>query len=381
MLSSFKNLKNKAQKKAKELVSTITHGGKVGKIHDISKESSTFSGVFGYVENGVLHDWREALDLDKEIKKQWFSSVDNGRAFPKIYKSGYEVHNTETWEARRKNINFLCDINDKETLKMYRDYLLGGSVDSNDVNHSSTVVSGDVPKEIVKELYSIKSDKIKFAALEENLDEDFIPFPVARLAIAGKDPICLVDFLEASKCKEYGIDAITMCAPDENKTRGVRLELCQDEDGQEIRSYEILNGTYDMDLNWEVEGKKCEMKISVSSDGSAKILKRNGVTDEEICAHTEVMVGKQHEPKFLYEALGLKQTQGKSMEKVQPKLYKRSQPQKSKEIKELVEKNPEVKSALKEFASEVKEESSESVKPLTDVTKADVKEAGSSMQR
>ncbi|WP_265583125.1 hypothetical protein [Wolbachia endosymbiont of Diaphorina citri] len=35
--------------------------------------------------------------MDKEIKKQWFSSVDNGRAFPRIYKSGYEVHNTETW--------------------------------------------------------------------------------------------------------------------------------------------------------------------------------------------------------------------------------------------------------------------------------------------
>ncbi len=362
-------------------MSTVTHGGKVGKIHDISRESSTFSGVFGYVENGVIHDYREALDLDKEIKKQWFPSVSNGKAFPKMYKSGYEVHNTETWEAREKNINLLHDINDKETLRMYRDYLIGGSVDSNDVNHSSTIVSGDVPKEIVEELYSMKSDKIKFAALEENLDEDFIPFPVARLAVAGKDPICLVDFLEANKCKEYGIDAITMCSPDENKTRGVRLTLCQDEDGKEIRSYEILHGTYDMDLNWEVEGKKCEMKISVSSDGSAKILKRNGVIDEEIYAYTEVMVGKEHDTKSLYEALGLQQIQGKNVEKIQPKLYKRSQPQKSKEIKELVEKNPEVQSALKEFASEVKEESSESVKPLTDMTKANVKEAGSSMQR
>ncbi|QXY88898.1 hypothetical protein [Wolbachia endosymbiont of Diaphorina citri] len=252
-------------------------------------------------------------------------------------------------------------------------------MDSNDVNHSSTVVSGDVPKEIVKELYGMKSDKIKFAALEENLDEDFIPFPVARLAVAGKDPICLMDFLEASKCKEYGIDAITICSPDENKTRGVRLVLCQDEDGQEIRSYEVLNGTYDMDLNWEVAEKKCEMKISVSADGSAKILKRNGVTDEEIYAHQEVMVGKPHDTKFLYEALGL--NQGKSTEKVQPKLYKRSQPQKSKEIKELVEKNPEVESALKEFASGVKEESSESVKPLTNVAKPNVKGADSSIGR
>ncbi|WP_349967409.1 hypothetical protein [Wolbachia endosymbiont of Armadillidium arcangelii] len=385
MLSSFKNLKNKA----KEMVSTVSHGGKVGKIHDISKESSTFSGVFGYIENGVLHDYREALDLDKEIKKQWFSSVSNGKAFPKMYKSGYEVHDAETWEARQKNINLLYDIHDEETLRMYRDYLLGVSADSNDVNHSSKMVSGDVPKEVVKELYGMQSNKIKFAALEENLDENFIPFPVARLAIAGKDPVCLRDFLEASKCKEYGIDAITICKPDENKTRGVRLTLCEDEDRQEIRSYEVLNGSYDMTIAWEVEGKKCQMDISVSSDGSAKILKRNGVIDEQICAHQDVMVGKQHETKFLYEALGLQQTQEKSTEKVKPSLNRRSKPKaveasSSKEgakIEQLVEKNPEAKSALKEFASEVQEESSESMKPLTNVTKADVKGAGSSIQR
>ncbi|MHC3897977.1 UNVERIFIED_CONTAM: hypothetical protein LBW93_03600 [Wolbachia endosymbiont of Nasonia longicornis] len=46
-----------------------------------------------------------------------------------------------------------------------------------------------------------------------------------------------------------------------------------------------------------------------------------------------------------------------------------------------MEKNPEVQSALKGFASEVKEESSESMKPLTDMTKTNVKEAGSSIQR
>lgn len=354
MLSALKNLKNKAQ----ELVSTVTHGQGVSK--SIDKENCLPENAlnpsypyanFGYMENGVF------------------------------YKSEPAIR-----DKANLSISGVSGLPDEESWEIFQKYKVGKPQGEGDRYKSrlNTLLEGEVPKKVVEELYNTKSDKIKFAALEEFLDEENRSFPVARLAVAGKDPVCLLDFLEASKCKEYGIDAITMCSPDENKTRGVRLTLCQDEDGQEIRSYEILNGTYDMDLNWEVEGKKCEMKISVSADGSAKILKRNGVTDEEIYAHTEVMVGKEHEPKSLYEALGLQQIQGKNMEKIQPKLYKRSQPKDSSSkaaIKQLVEKNPEVKSALKEFTSEVKEESSESVRPLTDMTKANVKEAGSSIGR
>lgn len=357
-------LKSKVQTKTKELVSTITHGQGVSKSSSVSK--NFHPGEFGYIEDNTLHTRLEATAYRKDVDPNF-----------ELYRYCYYIFDDQEWKDHQKEISNLYN-NDKELLKNYRKDMFGHEMTSYDANYRPVIIAGEVPMKIVKELYS-KSDKIKFAALEENYDLDDLPFPVARLAIAGKDPVCLMDFLEASKCKEYGIDAITMCSPDENKTRGVRLSICQDEDGKEIKSYEILNGIYDMDLNWEVEGKKCEMKISVSADGSAKILKRNGVTDEEIYAHTEVMVGKQHDTKSLYEALGLQQ--GKSMEKIQPKLHKRSQPQKSKEIKELVEKNPEVKSALKEFASEVKEESSESVKPLTDITKANVKEAGSSMQR
>lgn len=349
MLSALKNIKSKAQ----ELVSTVTHGKGVSK--SIDKENCLPENAlnpsypyanFGYMENGVFYKSEPAIK-----------------------------------DKANLSISGVSSLPDEESWEIFQKHKVGKSQGEGDryKSHLNTLLEGEVPKKVVEELYNIKSDKIKFAALEEFLDEENRSFPVARLAVAGKDPICLVDFLEASKCKEYGIDGVTMCSPDENKTRGVRLTLCQDEDGQEIRSYEILNGTYDMDLNWEVAGKKCEMKISVSADGSAKILKRNGVTDEDIYAHQEVMVGKQHEPKFLYEALGLQQ--GKSMEKIQPKLYKRSQPSSKAAIKQLVEKNPEVQAAAKEFASEVKEESSESMKPLTDITKADVKGAGSSMQR
>lgn len=354
MLSALKKLKSKTQKKAKELISTVTHVQGVSK--SIDKENCLPENAlnpsypyanFGYMANGVFYK-SELLIKDKA----------------------------------NLSISGVSGLPDEESWEIFQKYKVGKSHDEGDYykNHMNTLLEGEVPKKVVEELYDIKSDKVKFAALEEFLDDENRSFPVARLAIAGKDPICLVDFLEASKCKEYGVDAITICNTDENKTRGVRLTLCQDEDGQEIRAYEILHDSYDMDLSWEVEGKKCEMKISVSADGSAKILKRNGITDEDIYAHQEVMVGKQHDPKFLYEALGLKQIQGKSMEKAA--LYKRSQPQKGEaKIKELVEKNPEVKSALKEFTSEVKEESSESMKPLTDMTKTNVKGVGPSVQR
>lgn len=371
MLSALKNLKSKAETKAKELVSTITHGKGISKSIDKAKGDKFIPSEFGYIEGNIPYTRREAT--------AYREGVDSNE----LYRYSYYIFNDQEWKEHQKEISNIYN-NDKEALKNYRKDMFGQEVTSHDANYSPVIIAGEVPMKIVQELYSMKSDKIKFAALEENYDLDDLPFPVARLAVAGKDPICLADFLETSKCKEYGIDAITICNTDENKTRGVRLTLCQDEDGQEVRSYEILNGTYDIDLNWEVEGKKCEMKISVNADGSAKILKRNGVTDEEIYAHTEVMVGKQHDTKSLYEALGLQQTQGKSMEKVKPTLHKRSRPAESKEdakIKELMEKNPEVQSALKEFASEVKEESSESFKPLTNVEKANVKEAGPSIGR
>ncbi len=62
MLSALKNVKSKA----KEVISTVSHGGKVGRIHDISKESSPSPVAFGYIENGVSHDWREALDFGED---------------------------------------------------------------------------------------------------------------------------------------------------------------------------------------------------------------------------------------------------------------------------------------------------------------------------
>ncbi|GFQ68408.1 hypothetical protein TNCT_97721 [Trichonephila clavata] len=357
MLNALKNVKSKA----KEMISTVSHGGKVGRIHDISKESSISPAEFGYVENGVLYS-------GEDPKKYSYNGA-----------LGFPVK--EIWEMYQKH---------KLGKPVFTDPIAG----YNDINSNRpSLLSGYVPHEIIKELCSgkMKDHKITFAALEENLDENYIPFPVARLAIDGKDPFCLRSLLEASKCKEYGVNAVTICKPDENKTRGVRLTLLKDENGQEVRSYEVINGTYEMVLGWYVEGKKCEMKISISDDGSAKILKRNGVTDEQIYAHTEIMVGKQHETNFLYEALGLDLQQGqakpRSFEGITPMLNKRSelkavQASSSKDskdgakIEQLLKDDPEAKSALKELGSELQKESSEVARPSTDMAKPDVKEVG-----
>ncbi|GFY08039.1 hypothetical protein TNCV_1354561 [Trichonephila clavipes] len=377
MLNALKNVKSKA----KEMISTTSHGKGVSK--GSNKENSPPSDVdFGYIDNDVVHDSKEAfLCRDhKEGKHSLYRYVIS------------DFLDKEQWEEHKKEIDSMCN-QGEETLKMYREYMFGHPVSSNDVNHDPVLISGIIPKEIIKELCGgkMKDHKIKFAALEENLDENYIPFPVARLAIAGKDPFCLRSLLEASKCKEYGVNAVTICKPDENKTRGVRLTLLEDENGQEVRSYEVLDGTYDISLVWNVEGKECKMKISVSDDGSVKILKRNGVTDEQICAHTEVMVGKQHETKFLGEALGLQpakaQAQQKNFEGVvassnkHPKLkaVKASSSKDSKEgakVEQLLKENPEVKSALKELGSELQKGGSGVARPSTDMAKPDVKEVG-----
>ncbi|MDD9332030.1 MAG: hypothetical protein PV340_05505 [Wolbachia sp.] len=109
--------------------------------------------------------------------------------------------------------------------------------------------------------------------------------------------INISNFLTSSFCKDRKITAITLLLPGDEK-RGIRGRI--DENGTKI--YEVANGSYQMTLKWYVEEKECNIKISISDDGSVKFIERNGVTKEQLAANN-VKVGKQYEAKFLDEAL------------------------------------------------------------------------------
>lgn len=360
MFDSLKDLIFSNKSKTKEKLIPVSHGKSVSKDHNTSKRSFPPYKDFCYVEDGMLH----SIGEDEVKIADYINTVSSESSIRQRLNA---IHvNQEMWEEYRSMLTSFLHYDGESLNKALEDE---GYSKGYRKKTPGVMIIGDIAKEIVGDLCT-KSERIKFAALEENLDEDNIPFPTARLAITGKDPICVRSLLDSDECKKYSIYSATVCRPDENKTRGVRLTLLKDgEDGQEIRQYEVINGTYNMSLTWEVEGQECKMDIEINADGSAKILKRNGVTDEQIFAHTEITVGKEHNTKYLYEALGL--GKGKGTERITPSLNKRSKlsVKEDTKIKQLVEKDPNISSALKELSSALQ------AGPLTNVKQADARAA------
>ncbi|CAG5057258.1 unnamed protein product [Parnassius apollo] len=107
-------------------------------------------------------------------------------------------------------------------------------------------------------------------------------------------------------CKQYGVKAITLLLP-QSKASGLRCRV----DEHETRIYEVANGSYQMTLKWNAQGKECNIKINIHDNGSVELLESNSVTEEQLRANKEVIIGRQYEAKPLHEALAsqLQQTQ------------------------------------------------------------------------
>lgn len=211
------------------------------------------------------------------------------------------------------------------------------------------IITGFVTDETKKEvLRKIKDSglKLKFLCLEQHVDENGVAFPSIRLEwFEGKKEINLLDFLSGKSCNELGITTVTLCSPDDNKTRGIRLSLC--EDGTKI--YEVAHDSYEMTVNWEVEGKECKIKVLIHSDKPVEFIERNGITEEQLQANTEVILGPQGKAKPLYEALA-SQLQQESSEEV--KLLSEG----ANKVEDFIAKSPEARFALKELGSQVQQE-------------------------
>ncbi|MEC4734479.1 MAG: hypothetical protein O7161_00725 [Wolbachia endosymbiont of Halictus tumulorum] len=163
--------------------------------------------------------------------------------------------------------------------------------------------------EQIKEAISknIENNDIEFIKLKESKNEDNIIEPAVRIAIGSNTKeISMSDILNNDLCKQYGVKAITLLLP-QSKARGLRCRV--DEHGTRI--YEVANGSYQMTLKWNAQGKECNIKINIHDNGSVELIEGNGVTMEQLAAHKEVKVGRQYEAKPLHEVLAsqLPQTQ------------------------------------------------------------------------
>ncbi|MBR9983889.1 MAG: hypothetical protein KFE24_05825 [Wolbachia endosymbiont of Homalodisca vitripennis] len=107
-----------------------------------------------------------------------------------------------------------------------------------------------------------------------------------------------------------------------------------------------------MTITWEVEGKECKIKVLIHSDKPVEFIERNGVTEEQLQANTEVILGPQSKAKPLYEALA-SQLQQESSEEV--KLLSEG----ANKVEDFIAKSPEARFALKELGSQVQQSEKE----------------------
>lgn len=254
---------------------------------------------------------REALDvvpetvLDKDDHK--YVTLHDDEAWDDFFKLQNNV-STNITNTRKPNP---CVHKDCDGVYVYT------SQDENKYN--GKYIIGPVTDKIQAEmLKSLGSDTVKSIELKESKDEDDNVMAAARIILSGSTkPLNVSSLLNDGICKRYRVGSITLCLPDKNKTRGIRCRLGKDG----VRIYEVANGSYEIHLKWEAQqvgGCCCSIGfalISISDDGSIKLLEKTGVTDTQLHAHKKVKVGRQYEAKFLSEALMPQQAEPQKEEK------------------------------------------------------------------
>lgn len=110
----------------------------------------------------------------------------------------------------------------------------------------------------------------------------------------NKKEFKISEFLNSDFCQKNGISGFsTLHSDGKSGMHGFVAE----EGGKKIRHYVVTDGSYEMTLNWhDKNGKKCTIKIKIDKDG-VDLTERNGVTEEQLKANTDVKIGGL----FLYQ--------------------------------------------------------------------------------
>uniref|UniRef100_A0A3B0IXC5 Uncharacterized protein n=1 Tax=Wolbachia endosymbiont of Aleurodicus floccissimus TaxID=2152762 RepID=A0A3B0IXC5_9RICK len=176
------------------------------------------------------------------------------------------------------------------------------------IEHSVWNLETDEDKNKAYEVILPEQNKIKKAEqklesevkarLKEHVDD------IAGVSIYGdhasitlgddKKEFKISEFLNSDFCQKKGISGFsTLHSDGKSGMHGFVAE----EGEKRIRHYVVTDGSYEMTLNWhDKNGKKCTIKIKIDKDG-VDLTERNGVTEEQLKANTDVKIGGL----FLYQ--------------------------------------------------------------------------------
>ncbi|MCM1001684.1 hypothetical protein [Wolbachia pipientis] len=109
----------------------------------------------------------------------------------------------------------------------------------------------------------------------------------------NKKEFKISEFLNSDFCQKNGISGFsTLHSDGKSGMHGFVAE----EEGRKIRHYVVTDGSYEITLNWYMNGEKCTIKINIDKDG-VDLIERNGVTDAQLQANKDVKIGGL----FLYQ--------------------------------------------------------------------------------
>ncbi|MDR2978653.1 MAG: hypothetical protein LBU56_04620 [Rickettsiales bacterium] len=106
----------------------------------------------------------------------------------------------------------------------------------------------------------------------------------------NKKEFKISEFLNSDFCQKNGISGFsTLHGDGKSGMHGFVAE----EGGRKIRHYVVTDGSYEMTLNWYVNGEKCTVTINIDKDG-IDLIEPNGVTEQlkkQLEANKDVKIG------------------------------------------------------------------------------------------
>lgn len=112
----------------------------------------------------------------------------------------------------------------------------------------------------------------------------------------NKKEFKISEFLNSDFCQKNGISgSSTLHSNGKSGMHGFVAE----EGGRKIRHYVVTDGSYEMTLNWYVNGEKCTVTININADGSVERIGGHSVSEEQLRANKDVKIGNL----YLYEVL------------------------------------------------------------------------------
>ncbi|WCR58736.1 MAG: hypothetical protein PG978_000150 [Wolbachia endosymbiont of Ctenocephalides felis wCfeF] len=149
-----------------------------------------------------------------------------------------------------------------------------------------------------RKLESEVREKLK-GYIEGGVKEDGVKIYGNHVSITledNKKEFQISEFLNSDFCQKNGISGFsTLHSDGKSGMHGFVAE----EEGRKIRHYVVTDGSYEMTLNWYVNGEKCTVTININADGSVERIGGHDVSEEQLRANKDVKIGNL----YLYEVL------------------------------------------------------------------------------